>query len=89
MVHFFRKSCFFQNCLAMLGICLGIITGHFEAINKMKKLRILLFSKVVYRPLGYDLASLLSIFSPEIIVFENLKKIVFKKYFFADLFFIF
>jgi len=38
----------FQKCLAMLGICLGIITGHFEAIKKLKKMKILLFSKVVY-----------------------------------------
>ena len=39
---------FFQNCLAMLGICLGIITGHFEAIEKMKILKMLCFPKVVY-----------------------------------------
>ena len=26
----------FQNCSAMLGICLGIITGHFEAIKNLK-----------------------------------------------------
>ena len=32
------KLMFFQNCLAMLGICLGIITGHFEAIKKLKKI---------------------------------------------------
>ena len=64
----------FQNWLAMLGICLGIITGHFEAIKKMEKLKILLFSEVVYWPLGYDLLSSLSNFSPEINIFEKSNK---------------
>ena len=73
---------FFQNCLAMLGICLGIITGHFESIKKLKKMKILCFSKDVYWPLGYYLASSLIIFSPEINIFENLEKHFSKNVFF-------
>ena len=41
-----NKFYFFQNCLAMLGICLGIITGRFEAIKKLKKLKISCFLKL-------------------------------------------
>ena len=86
---FFLKIMFvFQNCSAMLGICLGIITGHFEAIKKLKKMKMLLFPKVVYRPLGYYLASSLIIFSPEINIFENLKK-YFSKFIFWDIYFLF
>ena len=88
MIEQFRKLLFFQSCLAMLGICLGIITGHFEAIKKLFFLKILCFSKVVYRPLGYDLASSLIIFSPEINILENLKK-YFSKFIFGDICFYF
>ena len=38
---------FLQIFLAMLGICLGIITGHFEVIKKLKK-KFYVFPKVVY-----------------------------------------
>ena len=66
---------FFQNCLAILGICLGIMTGHFEAIKKIKKNEDFTFSKVVYRPLGYYLLSSLLIFSPEANIFKVEKQI--------------
>ena len=56
--------------------------------GKIEKMKILCFSKVVYWPLGYDLASSLSIFSPEINIFEKSKK-YFSNLFFAYLFFIF
>ena len=79
------KIMFFQNCLAMLGICLGIITGHFGPLKKMFFF-ILLFPKVVYRPLGYYLASSLNIFSPEINIFESRKK---SKNMFLHMYFLF
>ena len=44
MVWFFQL--FFWNCLAMLGIWLGIMTGHFEAIKKMKKKQKMFFLKL-------------------------------------------
>ena len=83
-----KNQIFFWNCLAMLGMWLGIMNGHFEAIKKLKKIEFLLFSKVVYWPLGYDLASSLIIFSPEINIFENLKK-YFSKNIFWDIHFLF
>jgi len=48
MLTYGPKKRFFRNCSAMFGICLGIIAGHFEAIGKLKKMKILLFPKVVY-----------------------------------------
>ena len=56
--------------------------------KKIKKLNFLCVSKGVYWPLGYDLASSLSIFSPEINIFENLKK-YFSKFIFWDIYFLF
>ena len=47
-----------------------------------------MFFKVVYGPLGYYLASSLSIFSPEINIFENLRK-YFSKNIFRDTYFLF
>ena len=37
VVDFFRKFVFW-NCSATLGMWLGIMTGHFEAIKKLKKI---------------------------------------------------
>ena len=88
MITYDRKLVFFQNCLAMLGICLGIITGHSEAIKKIKHFENFTFSKVVYWPLGYYLLSSLIIFSPEINIFENLKK-YFSKFIFLHIYFLF
>jgi len=39
------KIMIFQNCLAMLGICLGIMTGHFEAIKKLNFFENFMFFK--------------------------------------------
>ena len=74
MVQNISKITFFRNCSAMLGICLGIITDHFEPLNKLNKFENFIFSKVVYRPVGYYLLSSLSIFSPEINHFEKSKQ---------------
>ena len=50
MVQKILNIMFFQNCSAMLGMWLGIITGHFEAIKKLKK-----WKKYVFQKLFIDL----------------------------------
>ena len=88
MVHFFSNFIFFK----IVWPCWGYVWVSSLVILRPSKnwkiLKILLFSKVVYWPLGYDLASSLSIFSPEINIFENLKK-YFSKHVFSHIYFSF
>ena len=86
----------------MITFLMEISKTHSETINFWMKIRenpsrcclgsragvILCFPKVVYWPLGYDLASSLIIFSPEINIFENLKK-YFSKFIFSHIYFLF
>ena len=60
----------------MLGIWLGIMTGHFEPFKKMKNMNFLFFPKVVYWPLGYYFLSSLIIVSLEIIFLKSQKRTV-------------
>ena len=78
--HKSKKSKLFGH----VGDTFGHHHWSFWAFQKIEKLKILCFSKVVYWPLGYDLASSLSIFSPEIDIFEN---IFLEEYIFEDIFF--
>ena len=50
--HMWSKNgkLFFWNCSAMLGIWLGIMTGHFEHFKNLTNIK---KSKVVYWPSGY------------------------------------
>jgi len=77
VVHFLLFICFFQNCLAIIGTWLGIMTGHFEPLKKCKS--ICIFSKVVYWPLGYYFLSSLTFCRLEIF-FWNSQKMFFNKY---------
>ena len=73
--RFFENYFFFK----IVWPCWGYVWVSWLVIlrpsKNWKKMKILFFSKVVYWPLGYYLASSLIIFSPEIIFFENLTKI--------------
>ena len=79
---------FFSKLFGHVGDMFGYHHWSFWGRQKIEKNEMLLFPKVVYWPLGYDLASSLIIFSPEINIFENLKK-YFSKFIFWDIYFLF
>ena len=76
-----QRKLFFQNCFGHVGDMFGYHHWSFWAFKKNVKMKILPFSKVVYWPLGYDLASSLLMCSPEINIFEKSKQ-YFSKLFF-------
>ena len=85
----FRKSCFFKivwACWGCVWVSSLVILRPSKNLKKFENFTF--FSKVVYRPLGYYLASSLIIFSPEINIFEKSKK-YFSKHIFSHIIFYF